>query len=70
MTIRVNSLEPQRHIADMIADGRRAAGYTYEELAIASGLTVSEIRAIELGADMDENRVRRVAVVLRLPGIL
>lgn len=69
MTIRVDSLEPRQDIAGMIAEGRRAAGYSFEELAIASGLTVSEIQAIEFGADMDENRIRRVASVLRLPGI-
>lgn len=69
MTIRLNPVAPQNHIlaAGIIAEGRRAAGYSFEDLAIASGLTIAEIQAIEHGTDIDEKRIRRVASVLRLP---
>jgi hypothetical protein len=58
--------EQPNTVAGMIAEGRRAAGYGFEEVAIATGLTVSEVEAIELGTDTDESRIRRVAAVLRL----
>lgn len=68
MTICMKNLDSRQpiSIAGMIAEGRRAVGYSFEDLAIASGLTIAEIQAIELGVDIDESRIRRVAAVLRL----
>lgn len=54
-------------VAEAIAEGRRASGYSLEELAITCGLTVAELQAIETGADKDEVHLRRVASALKLP---
>ncbi|MCY1667902.1 helix-turn-helix domain-containing protein [Rhizobium sp. SL86] len=53
-------------IASTIAEARRAAGYSLEDLAIACGLTVGELGAIESGADLDPSRLQRVAAALKL----
>jgi len=57
-------------IADTIAEGRRASGYSLEDLAITCGLTVEELEAIETGADQDPAHVRRVAAALKLPSLI
>lgn len=54
-------------ISSLLGEGRRAAGYSVEQLAITCGLTVAEIEAIELGADSNPARLRRVAAALQLP---
>lgn len=53
-------------IASTVAEARRTAGYSLEDLAIACGLTVEELTAIETGADLDPNRLQRVAAALKL----
>jgi transcriptional regulator with XRE-family HTH domain len=53
-------------IASTIADARRTAGYSLEDLAIACGLTVQELEVIETGADLDPGRLQRVAAALKL----
>ncbi|WFU52042.1 helix-turn-helix transcriptional regulator (plasmid) [Sinorhizobium terangae] len=46
---------------------REAVGYSVEELAITCGLTGAEITRIEIGADADPGRLRRIAAALRVP---
>ncbi|MFD1745675.1 helix-turn-helix domain-containing protein [Rhizobium helianthi] len=53
-------------LAEAIAEGRRAAGYSFDDLAIACGLTVSELEALEKGRDQDPVRLKRVASALQL----
>ncbi len=53
-------------IASTVAEARRAAGYSLEDLAITCGLTVEELTAIETGADLDPSRLQRVAAALKL----
>lgn len=56
-------------IASTIADARRAAGYSLEDLAITCGLTVGELEAIESGSDLDPLHLQRVAAALKLPSL-
>lgn len=53
-------------IASTVAEARRTAGYSLEDLAITCGLTVEELTAIETGADLDPSRLQRVAAALKL----
>jgi transcriptional regulator with XRE-family HTH domain len=46
---------------------REAKGYSLEELAIACGLAVDEIRQIEDGADAGASDLKRIAAALGLP---
>lgn len=68
MTISQNNIDHQDSIslAQALAEARRAAGYSFEDLAIASGLTVSELEALENGKDQDPARLKRVASSLQL----
>jgi transcriptional regulator with XRE-family HTH domain len=58
--------------ADMLEIGRKVKaaretnGYTIEALAVTSGLTASEITAIEDGLSTNIGHVRRVANALKL----
>lgn len=56
-------------IAETIATARKAAGYSLEDLAITTGLTVSELSALEDGKDRDDARLKRVAAALQLQGL-
>jgi transcriptional regulator with XRE-family HTH domain len=53
-------------IASTIAEARRSAGYSLDDLAITCGLTVRELEAIETAADLDPSRLQRVAAALKL----
>lgn len=45
---------------------REAAGYSLEDLAIATGLTQEEIFSVETGFDENEGRRGRMAAVLKV----
>ncbi|MCO5732017.1 helix-turn-helix transcriptional regulator [Rhizobium sp. SSA_523] len=68
MTIAQNNIESVSSvsIASTLADARRAAGYSLDDLAITCGLTVDELEAIEGGSDLDPARLQRVASALQL----
>ena len=72
MTISLNHIDAPNaaSIADTIAAARRAAGYSLEDVAVTSGLTVVEIDAIERGRDHDEARIRRLASALQVPSLM
>ncbi|QLL64597.1 helix-turn-helix transcriptional regulator (plasmid) [Sinorhizobium mexicanum] len=54
-------------IAAAVRRSREAVGYSVEDLAITCGLTGAEITRIEIGADVDPGRLRRIAAALRVP---
>ncbi|MCA1493640.1 helix-turn-helix transcriptional regulator [Ensifer sp. NBAIM29] len=54
-------------IGDAVRRSREAVGYSVDDLALTCGLTRVEISRIELGADVDPDRLRRVAAALRVP---
>ena len=53
--------------ATIFKEARAAKSYSIEELAVACGLTATEITRIESGSDADTAHLRRVAHVLGLP---
>jgi isopropylmalate/homocitrate/citramalate synthase len=71
MTISQTNFENNRaiSIAETIATARKAAGYSLDDMAITTGLTVSELSALEDGKDVDPARLKRVAAALQLQGI-
>lgn len=44
-------------------------GYTAEDLAIASGLTVEELNGIETGTDTEPSKLHRIAHSVGLPDV-
>ncbi|WP_370906512.1 transcriptional regulator with XRE-family HTH domain (plasmid) [Ensifer sp. WSM1721] len=54
-------------IGAAVRRSREAVGYSVEDLALTCGLTCAEITSIELGADVDPGRLRRIAAALRVP---
>ncbi|CAM5775777.1 hypothetical protein LMIY3S_05195 [Labrys miyagiensis] len=48
-------------------EAREAKGYSIEDLAVTCGLTVDEIKDVELGLDASPGYLRRVAAALGLP---
>ncbi len=52
---------------DAVRKTREAAGYSIEQLSIASGLTAAEIQAIESGEDKEPSRLGRIASALQVP---
>lgn len=53
--------------AQIFKEAREAKGYSMEDLAVTCGLTVEEIRRVELGKDASPSYRRRVASALGLP---
>ncbi|WEX79565.1 helix-turn-helix domain-containing protein (plasmid) [Sinorhizobium numidicum] len=50
-----------------VKQSREAMGYSVEDLSLTCGLTGAEITRIELGADVDPARLRRIAAALQVP---
>ncbi|OCP16099.1 MULTISPECIES: helix-turn-helix domain-containing protein [unclassified Ensifer] len=74
MTVSINNLAASSatasasvDIADAVRRSRQAVGYSVDELALTCGLTDVEITNIELGADVDPGKLRRIAAALQLP---
>lgn len=44
-------------------------GYTIEDLAVASGLTVEELNGIETGQDAEPTKLHRIAHSVGLPDV-
>ena len=62
-------------ITDALAAGvnpvvalREAAGYSLEQLGIASGLALSDLTAIEASQTVDADTLARITSALGLPG--
>lgn len=74
MTTSINNLDTSNlavptsvAIGETVRRSREALGYSVEDLAVTCGLTDSEISMIEIGADADPNRLRRIAAALQMP---
>ncbi|MFN7026150.1 MAG: helix-turn-helix domain-containing protein [Pseudorhizobium sp.] len=74
MSISINNFEPAGdkngaavHVAAAVAEARQAVGYTVEQLALTTGLTVDELNAIENGEGVEPSLLQRVATGLGLP---
>lgn len=74
MSISMNNFEPAAenssaaaHIASAVAEARQAVGYSVEQLAVTTGLTVDELTAIENGQGAEPSLLQRVATGLGLP---
>lgn len=52
--------------SDLLKQARVAAGYSVEDLAVATGLTHGEIIDIENGHDEHHGRLQRVAAVFQV----
>ena len=68
MTISQSNFDSNQSIsiAEAIATARRTAGYSLEDLAITTGLTVEELEALESGQDVDPAHLKRAATALQL----
>jgi transcriptional regulator with XRE-family HTH domain len=53
--------------AHIFKEAREAKGYSIEDLAVTCGLTMDEIRDVELGLRASPGYLRRVAAALGLP---
>jgi transcriptional regulator with XRE-family HTH domain len=53
-------------VSERVRLGRRAAGYSLDDLAVTCGLTVDEITRIEDGSEIDLQRLKRIAPALQL----
>ncbi|MDI7865141.1 helix-turn-helix domain-containing protein [Rhizobiaceae bacterium n13] len=60
------STVPQIEIGAAVRRSREAAGYSIDELSETCGLTGNEISRIEIGADADPAKLRRIAAALRV----
>jgi hypothetical protein len=74
MTVSINNFDASTvgasahvDIGDAVRRSRQAIGYSVDDLALTCGLTDVEITAIELGADADPGKLRRIAAALQLP---
>ncbi|PDT50835.1 MULTISPECIES: helix-turn-helix transcriptional regulator [Sinorhizobium] len=50
-----------------VKQSREAMGYSVEDLSLTCGLTGAEITRIEVGADVDPGRLKRIAAALQVP---
>ncbi|ACP21618.1 hypothetical ExsI-like protein (plasmid) [Sinorhizobium fredii NGR234] len=53
-------------IGGAVKQSREAMGYSVEDLSLTCGLTGAEITRIELGTDVDPDRLRRIAAALQV----
>jgi transcriptional regulator with XRE-family HTH domain len=60
------STVPQIEIGAAVRRSREAAGYTIDDLSETCGLTGNEISRIEIGADTDPTKLRRIAAALKV----
>jgi len=54
-------------VSNILAEARKERNYTLEQLAVATGLTVNELAAVESGEAADPALVQRIASALGLP---
>ncbi|MBY3574263.1 helix-turn-helix domain-containing protein [Rhizobium laguerreae] len=51
-------------VGALLAEARLARGYSLDDVAETTGLTVAEVTALENDADFDASRIRRTASAL------
>jgi len=52
-------------VSERVRLGRKAAGYSVDDLAVTCGLTVDEISRIEEGIEIDLQHLKRIAPALQ-----
>ncbi|MCJ8520804.1 transcriptional regulator with XRE-family HTH domain [Pseudorhizobium tarimense] len=74
MSICINNFEAAtdkqvsaEQLAAAVAEARQAVGYSMEQLAVTTGLTVDELNAVESGAAAEPALLQRIATGLGLP---
>lgn len=60
------SIIPQVEVGAAVRRSREAVGYSVDDLAETCGLTENEISKIEIGADADPAKLRRIAAALQV----
>jgi transcriptional regulator with XRE-family HTH domain len=58
--------QQMQNFGTRMQEAREAKGYGWEELAVATGLTVEELQDIEHNVDGDSGHIQRVASVLQV----
>ncbi|CAK10374.1 helix-turn-helix domain-containing protein (plasmid) [Rhizobium leguminosarum bv. viciae 248] len=51
-------------VGALLVEARLARGYSLDDVAETTGLTVAEVTALENDADFDASRIRRIASAL------
>ncbi|MEH7912098.1 helix-turn-helix transcriptional regulator [Rhizobium laguerreae] len=51
-------------VGGLLAEARAARGYSLDDVAETTGLTVAEVTALENDTDFDASRIRRTAAAL------
>ncbi|MFN7024644.1 MAG: helix-turn-helix domain-containing protein [Pseudorhizobium sp.] len=54
-------------VAAAVAEARLAVGYSLEQLAVTTGLTIDQLTAVENGEGADASLLHRIATALGLP---
>lgn len=74
MSISMNNFETAseknvsgEQVAAAVAEARFAVGYSLEQLAVTTGLTIDELTAVENGEGADSSLLHRIATALGLP---
>lgn len=62
----IHAVSPQT-VSAAVRDARLAVGYSFEDLAVTTGLSISELEAVETGAEADEAKLKRIAAALQVP---
>ncbi|MCB1445986.1 MAG: helix-turn-helix transcriptional regulator [Rhizobiaceae bacterium] len=72
MTISLNHLDTSNStiidaasVSERVKLGRKAAGYSIDDLAVTCGLTADEISRIEDGVEIDLQHLKRIAPALQ-----
>lgn len=74
MSISMNNFETAseknvsgEQVAAAVAEARLAVGYSLEQLAVTTGLTIDQLTAVENGEGADAAVLHRIATALGLP---
>lgn len=53
-------------VGNAVRTARESYGYSVDDLAVTCGLTNREISDVEIGADTDPSKIRRIAAALQI----
>ncbi|PZM08788.1 helix-turn-helix domain-containing protein [Rhizobium tubonense] len=56
----------QIDVGNAVRTARESYGYSLDDLAVTCGLTNREISDVEIGADTDPSKIRRIAAALQI----
>ena len=63
-SIESNTGPSRHHAGAVLSEARQRRGYSLDDLAETSGLTVDEVAALESGEDTDQTRMLRAAAAV------